>query len=130
MSITQQRSKRLQILFAAFNRHDADAVMACFDPEIIFDTAAGPDAHGTRLRGIAAVRAGFVGTWTTMPDVAWQVRRHTVFEDHAVSEWLFTATTPAGGRIEAEGVDLFTFAGDLIIGKSAFRKDRPTQPGP
>lgn len=123
--IDHSRLQLLERLFAAFNRHDADAVMACFDPAIVFDAAGGGEAVGKRITGHDAVRQAFVMTWTTMPDVAWQVRRHAVFEDRAVSEWLFTATTPQGGRIEAEGVDLFGFAGELIISKSAFRKERP-----
>lgn len=117
----------LETLFAAFNAHDADAVMACFAPAIVFDAAAGPEAVGKRITGLDAVRAAFVGTWTSMPDVQWQVRRHAVFADRAVTEWLFTATAPAGGRIEVEGVDLFGFEGDLIVSKSAFREDRPLQ---
>ncbi|EKM98493.1 MULTISPECIES: nuclear transport factor 2 family protein [unclassified Acidocella] len=117
----------LETLFAAFNAHDAEAVMACFAPGIVFDAAAGPEAVGKRITGLEAVRAAFVGTWTSMPDVQWQVRRHAVFADRAVTEWLFTATAPAGGRIEVEGVDLFGFEGDLIVSKSAFRKDRPLQ---
>lgn len=117
----------LEALFAAFNRHDADGVMACFEPGVVFDTAAGPDPMGGRVEGADAVRQVFVGTWTNMPDVAWHVRRHAVFGDRGVSEWLFVATTPEGGRIEAEGVDLFEFSGERIVRKSAFRKDRPTQ---
>ncbi len=118
----------LETLFAAFNRHDAAGVMACLDPAIVFDAAAGPQAMGRRIVGIDAVRAAFVATWTAMPDVAWTVRRHAVFGDRAISEWLFTATTPAGARMEMEGLDLFQFAGALIVGKSAFRKDRPAIP--
>jgi ketosteroid isomerase-like protein len=128
MSIYQQRLKTLETLFAAFNRHDADEVMACFDASIVFDTASGPTANGRRLVGTEAVREAFIGTWTSMPDVAWHVRRHAVFDDRALSEWLFVATTPEGGRIEVEGVDLFTFLQDRIVAKSAFRKDRPVQP--
>lgn len=114
----------LQTLFAAFNRHDAEGVMACFTDDIVFDAATGPEAMGRRIIGQEAVRAAFVGVWTAMPDVAWTIRRHAVFGDRAVSEWLFTGTGAAGGRIEVEGLDLFAFAGDRIAAKSAFRKDR------
>jgi ketosteroid isomerase-like protein len=124
----KDRVSLLETLFAAFNRHDAEGVMACFAPGIVFDTAAGPEALGKRIIGLDDVRAAFVGTWTSMPDVQWHVRRHAVFGDRAVTEWLFTATAPQGGRIEVEGVDLFGFEGALIVSKSAFRKDRPLQP--
>ncbi|MHB2207800.1 nuclear transport factor 2 family protein [Methylobacterium sp. CM6257] len=121
------RRALLERLFAAFNRHDADGVMACFTPGVVFDTAAGPDRHGRRLTGQEAVRAAFVGVWTDMPDVAWTVADHTIAGDRATSEWLFTGTRPDGGRVEVDGVDLFTFEGGLIARKSAFRKDRPVQ---
>lgn len=127
-TIDERRMRRLRDLFAAFNRHDAEAVMACFAPDIVFDGAAGPDPHGTRFVGRDAVRAAFVAVWTGMPDVAWTVERHTLAGDRATSEWLFTGTRADGGRIEAWGVDLFTFEGDLVARKSAFRKDRPVQP--
>lgn len=117
----------LERLFAAFNRHDSEGVMACFTPGVVFDTAAGPEAHGRRLIGQEAVRAAFVGVWTDMPDVAWTVSRHTVAGDRATSEWLFSGTRPDGGRVAVEGVDLFVFEGDRIARKSAFRKDRPVQ---
>ncbi|HVE21399.1 MAG TPA: nuclear transport factor 2 family protein [Acidocella sp.] len=124
----KDRVSLLETLFAAFNRHDADGVMACFAPDIVFDAATGPEALGKRITGQDDVRAAFVGTWTSMPDVQWHVRRHAVFGDRAVTEWLFTATAPQGGRIEVEGLDLFGFEGALIVSKSAFRKDRPLQP--
>lgn len=122
------RHDLLERLFAAFNRHDADAVMSCFTPDVVFDGAAGPDAWGRRFEGRDAVKAAFVGVWTDMADVAWTVQRHTLAGDRATTEWLFTGTRRDGTRIEANGVDLFSFEGDLIATKSAFRKDRAVLP--
>ena len=122
------RRARLDQLFAAFNSHDADGVMACMTGDVVFDTAAGPDRHGRRLIGTADVRAAFERTWTDMPDVSWQCTRHAVFGDRGVSEWIFRATANDGTRIEVEGVDLFGFRGDKVATKSAFRKDRPALP--
>ncbi len=124
----KDRLALLKNLFAAFNRHDEDGVMQCFAPSAVFDAAAGPEPVGRRITGHDAIRQAFVSTWTSMPDVQWHVRRHVVFGDRGITEWLFTATTPQGSRIEAEGVDLFTFEGARIAMKSAFRKDRPLQP--
>ena len=121
------RQRLLEELFAAFNRHDGSAVMACVTDDIVFDAAAGPDACGRRLTGTGEVRAAFESTWANMPDVSWQCTRHEVFGNRGISEWVFRATTKDGQRIEAEGCDLFTFRGDKICGKSAFRKDRPLQ---
>ncbi len=119
------RSATLDRLFAAFNHHDADAVMACFSDEAVFFTAAGPTAAGRRIEGLESLRAAFVAVWTEMPDVQWTVHRSRVFADGGMTEWLFAGTRADGARVEAEGLDLFTFAGDLVASKSAFRKDRP-----
>ena len=122
------RAATLDRLFVAFNHHDADAVMACFADRPVFLAAAGPTAAGRRVEGRDAIRAAFVAVWTEMPDVRWTVRRSRVFVDGGLTEWLFTGTRPDGARVEAEGLDLFTFAGDRIATKSAFRKDRPAIP--
>ncbi|BAM90414.1 conserved hypothetical protein [Bradyrhizobium oligotrophicum S58] len=122
------RSELLDNLFAAFNRHDGAAVMACMTDDIVFDAAAGPDSCGRRINGRADVRAAFEATWGGMPDVSWECTRHAVFGDRALSEWIFRATAPDGRRIEVQGCDLFSFRGDKICTKSAFRKDRPPQP--
>lgn len=121
------RRKLLEELFAAFNRHDGTAVMACMTGDIVFDAAAGPDICGRRLTGASQVRTAFESTWTSMPDASWQCTRHEVFGDRGISEWIFRATTTDGQRIEAEGCDLFAFRGDKVCLKSAFRKDRPLQ---
>lgn len=122
------RSATLDRLFDAFNRHDAEGVMACFADAAVFFTAAGPTAAGRRIAGLDAIRAAFVAVWTEMPDVRWTVHRSRVFLDGGMTEWLFTGTRPDGTRVEAEGLDLFTFDGDRVASKSAFRKDRPALP--
>ena len=122
------RQATLDRLFDAFNRHDIEGIMACFAPNAVFLTAAGPTAAGRRIEGLDAIGAAFVAVWTDMPDVRWTVRRSRVFADGGMTEWLFTGTRPDGTRVEAEGLDLFTFDGDRVASKSAFRKDRPILP--
>ena len=120
----QSRLATLDRLFAAFNRHDADGVMACFAPDAVFFTAAGPTPAGRQITGQDGIRAAFEAVWAAMPDVQWGVHGSRVDGDHGVVEWLFTGTPASGIRVEVEGVDLFTFSGDLVASKSAFRKDR------
>ncbi|NVN87271.1 MAG: nuclear transport factor 2 family protein [Rhodopseudomonas sp.] len=122
------RAALLEQLFAAFNRHDGAAVVACMTDDIVFDAAAGPEMHGRRFAGAAEVSAAFERTFADFPDVSWECTRHAVFGDRGLSEWIFRATVKDGTRIEAEGCDLFDFRGGLICGKRAFRKDRPPQP--
>jgi ketosteroid isomerase-like protein len=123
-----ERHSALVRLFAAFNRHDAEGVMACMTDDVVFDTAAGPEMFGRRIAGASAVKAVFERVWTDMPDVSWICTEHNVFADRGLSEWIFRGTAVGGSRIEAEGCDLFTFSGDRIARKSAFRKDRPLLP--
>lgn len=129
--MSEQQTRRQQLLvtlFEAFNRHDANGVMACMTSDIVFDAAAGPDMFGRRIVGTADVKAAFEKVWTDMPDVSWTCTTHHVFGDRGLSEWIFRGTTATGTRIETEGCDLFTFAGDKLSRKSAFRKDRPQLP--
>jgi len=115
----------LESLFDAFNRHDIDGVMRFFADDCVFNAIGGAEAYGARFEGFEAIASAFSNVWKTMPDVQWENHSHFVQGDRGVSEWLFTATTAEGGRIEAEGCDLFTFRDGKIVRKQAFRKNRP-----
>lgn len=65
----------LEAVFQAFNRHDADGVMAYFGDDIVFETIAGDEAHGTRIEGYDAVHAAFNAVWRQFPDVQWSNAR-------------------------------------------------------
>ncbi|MGQ7248123.1 nuclear transport factor 2 family protein [Halomonas sp. V046] len=125
--MTTMTNDTLNRLFEAFNAHDIDAVMSYFADDIVFDTVAGEQAHGTRIEGRDDVKAAFENTWGTMPDVQWINGRHYVVQggERIVSESTFVATRPDGKRIEADGVDLFSVREGKIIRKQAFRKQRP-----
>ena len=118
----------LEAFSAAWNRHDIDALMSFMSDDCVFETAAGPEACGTRHVGREAVRAAFAAAWKAFPDAQWRNGRHFVAGDRGVSEWTFTGTAADGSRVEADGVDVFTFSRGLIRVKNAFRKDRPRLP--
>lgn len=112
----------------AWNRHDIDALMSFMSDDCVFLTAAGPDAGGARHVGFDAVRKAFATAWEAVPDAQWRNGRHFVHGDFGVSQWTFTGTAADGSRIEADGVDLFTFRDGKIAVKNAFRKARPNLP--
>ena len=112
----------------AWNRHDIDALMTFMTDDCVFETANGPDACGTRHVGRDAVRTAFAAAWQNFPDAQWRNGRHFVAGDRGVSEWLFTGTAADGSRVEANGVDVFTFRDGKIAVKNVFRKDRPRLP--
>lgn len=113
---------------AAWNRHDIDALMSFMTDDCVFETAAGPDACGTRHTGTEAVRRAFAGAWQAVPDAQWLNGQHFVQGDFGVSQWTFTGTTADGSRIETDGVDVFAFRNGKIQRKKAFRKARPNLP--
>lgn len=118
----------LQAFADAWNRHDVDALMSFMTPDCIFETAAGPEACGTRHSGQAAVREAFAAAWNSFPDAQWRDARHFVAGERGVSQWRFTGTAADGSRVETDGVDVLTFRGDKIHIKNAFRKARPNLP--
>ncbi len=121
-------AETLREVFEAFNRHDADGVTAHMSEDVVFETIAGDQAHGTRITGRSAVHAAFSAVWEQFPDVQWRNARHFACGDRGVSEWTFTATQPDGSVIEADGCDLFRFENGKIVEKKAFRKNRPPVP--
>ena len=118
----------LEAFAAAWNRHDLAALMAFMHRDCVFETAAGLEAFGTRHQGPEAVAAAFASAWQNMPDAQWRDGRHWVSGERGVSEWTFTGTAADGTRVQAHGVDLFTFKDGKILRKNVFRKDRPRLP--
>lgn len=112
----------------AWNRHDLPALMSFMHADCVFDTAAGPEAFGTRHTGHEAVAAAFASAWKNFPDAQWRNGKHLVMGDRGMSEWTFTGTALDGTRSESDGVDLFTFKDGKILVKNVFRKARPALP--
>lgn len=120
----------LQAFADAWNRHDADALMAFMTEDCAFEASAGPDACGERSSGAAAVRAAFAQVWATFPDAHWGDARHFVCGDRGVSQWTFTGTRRDGSRVEVHGCDLFTFRDGKIALKDSYRKNRLSPANP
>ena len=109
----------------AWNRHDLDALMSMMADDCVFDASAGPDVHGQRSKGKAAVRAAYAAVFESFPDAQWANPRHFVVGSRGVSEWTFTGTRTDGKRVEVTGCDLLTFRDGLIVVKNSYRKNRP-----
>jgi steroid delta-isomerase-like uncharacterized protein len=114
----------LDAFAAAWNRHDADALMTFMTDDCVFESSAGPDACGTRYVGRDAVRRGFTAAWEAFPDAQWLGARHFICGHRGVSEWTFTGTRPDGTRVEVTGCDVFTFRAGKIAVKNSYRKNR------
>jgi steroid delta-isomerase-like uncharacterized protein len=118
----------LEAFSAAWNRHDVEALMSFMSDDCVFQTAAGPEACGTRFVGREAVRAAFAAAWQAVPDAQWINGLHFVHGDFGTSQWTFTGTAADGSRIETDGIDVFTFKDGKIQLKNVFRKARPNLP--
>jgi steroid delta-isomerase-like uncharacterized protein len=114
----------LEAFAAAWNAHDLDGLLALCTEDCVFETAAGPNACGTRHTGHAALRGAFPAAWHTWPDAQWLAATHVVAGDRAFSEWTFRGTDQAGRLTEVRGVDLFELRDGLIARKDTYRKQR------
>jgi ketosteroid isomerase-like protein len=114
--------KFLENFSAAWNAHDIDALMSFMTDDCIFETAAGSHVYGNRFTGHEQVRKAFESAWIQFPDAQWLDASHFVFGDNGISEWRFCGTDLKGVKVEANGVDVFTFKDGKIFKKNVFRK--------
>ena len=108
----------------AWNRHDVDELMSFMADDAIFDSSSGTAIFGTRYEGRDAVRTGFARVLANFPDVHFEQLGHFVAGNRGVSEWIFRGTRTDGTRVEVRGCDIFTLAGDRILVKNSFLKNR------
>jgi ketosteroid isomerase-like protein len=95
--------------FDTFNRHDIEAVMACFHghPTIV-------GADGRRREGREAVRRQYEGEFAAIPDGHCELRMCTGNTGRGVAESLFHGTRASDGKvIEANGAELM----EIVDGK-------------
>jgi ketosteroid isomerase-like protein len=123
--MTQRRLDVLREVLEAFNRHDLDAIMACFAEDCVLETPRGPDPWGRRFVGKSEVRRGLAARFEGIPDVRYEGDDHFVSGDRGLSEWTISGTTVEGERIEVRGCDLWTFGDDdTVTRKDSFWKIR------
>ena len=93
--------------FDAFNRHDIEAVVACFHDEAVL---VGP--NGKRLIGIAEVRRSYETEFAVFPDAHCELRLCTGNSGRAVAESYFTGTRRQR-LVEAIGAEVM----EIVDGK-------------
>ena len=113
----------LEAFADAWNRHDADAILAAMTDDCVMQLSSGPDVCGSRFVGQDGVRFGIDRVFARMPDVRFNDGCHFVAGDRGLSEWVLTATTPSG-KIEVQGCDVFTFRDGKIALKDSYLKQR------
>jgi steroid delta-isomerase-like uncharacterized protein len=107
-----------QAYFAAWCRHDADAILACFAPGGTYRDPTTPGAiGGPELKGYAAA------LWTAFPDLNFEMGPVERLEHHRThTTWVMTGHNhgsllgqpPTGKAVRIEGIDLIETGPDGV----------------
>jgi ketosteroid isomerase-like protein len=98
-------------MIQAANRHDLEAMIACYTPGYSSEQPFHPERNFT---GPDGVRKNWSFFFTTMPDYRIDVLRLTVDGDTIWAELHFVGTQVDGTRQSTRGVTLVGVQGDLI----------------
>jgi taurine dehydrogenase small subunit len=107
--VKTSEEKLIEQYFDAFNRHDIDAVMACFH-----DDAVVGGVESGRAEGIEAVRLRYEGEFAAVPDGRCDLQTAVAHDGCGVAESVFHGTTKDGRPIKAVGAEIIVFAGGKI----------------
>lgn len=112
----------LERILDALNRHDLEAILACFADDAVMEMPRGPEPWGARCVGKVAIREGLVSRFAGIPDVRYNEARHWARADRGVSEWLLTGTKLNGESVAVRGCDLWEFRDGLVVRKDSYWK--------
>jgi ketosteroid isomerase-like protein len=117
------RSKLIE-LCEAFNAHDLDRIMACFDEDCVLEMPRGSEPCGSRFEGKQKVGAALATRFEGLPDVHYGNGEHFVdaAANTGMSKWLLTGTRRDGQRVEVCGCDFYTFRAGKVIRKDSYWK--------
>jgi steroid delta-isomerase-like uncharacterized protein len=112
----------------AWNRHDADAVVAMHTEDSVFCN----HTSGGEAVGRAAIRQIVCAVFATFPDIHFELRRLYVRDDLVVQEWTATAThvnpvmyndtplPPSGKVISWDGMDILPLRNGKVARKDVY----------
>src|SRR2546423_5104669 len=93
----------------AFNRHDIDAVMACFLDDVVVVRN-----DGTRVEGRDDVREYYEGGFAMIPDGRCDLQTAIGRDGRGVAESVFRGTLRNGAAVVAVGAEVMEMAGGKI----------------
>lgn len=123
------RSRRdlLEAFGDAWARSDVNALMELMSDDPTYRASTG-DGPGTEYHGRDAVRQGFeavIAAENLENSPAPPAGTVHVAEDRGFSTWSYSTVGPDGMERVVEGIDAWTFDGDRIATKDAYRKSFP-----
>ena len=98
-----------QHLADAVNRHDLDALAACFADEFVNETPAHPARSFT---GRAQVRQNWSQIFAAVPDLRAEIEHSAEADNTVWLEWHMLGDRRDGSRHEMRGVTVFVHDGD------------------
>jgi len=113
--IEKRNLKIITDVCEAFNRHDAEAILAQFAEDGIWIVSRGKQPDGLTLRGKTEVEKMLEQRFTSIPDMAWEIHSHWVGGNRGCSEWTVTGTESNGNYLNWMGCDLWELDDDGII---------------
>jgi len=114
-------------LVDATNRHDLNALVACFATDYRNETPAHP-ARG--FTGPEQVRQNWAQIFANVSDVRGEVVASTVDGDSSWTEWEMTGTRPDGSPHHMKGVIIFTCGDGLITNARFYLEPVDDSPAP
>jgi hypothetical protein len=104
-------AQTIQRLHAAFNAHDIEAFVACFDPGYKSEQPAHPDRT---FQGSDQVRKNWSTIFDSMPDL--QARLLSLIDDGETAsvEWQWTGTQADGSAFHWRGACIFGVGNDRV----------------
>ena len=85
----------------AFNKHDIEAFVACFDENYYSEQPAHPDRI---FKGREQVRKNWASNFDDMPDFSAQLIRHAVNKDTVWAEWEWRGTRKDNSKLFMRGI--------------------------
>ena len=109
--------EQMEEILESFNDHNIESIVSYFDKEGEFLTAAGSEPHGERFVG----REGIGEVLRRCLTPAGRMPKAWVCGDRPVTEWRVQGT-PANGRLNCFGCDLWQFRDEKILKKDTYCK--------
>ena len=105
----------------AFDRHDADGVMAAMTEDCVFENTC-PPPDGERYAGQGPVRAFWERFFASSPDARSTAEEIFAAKDRCVVRWRYDWSSKDGTPGHIRGVDLFRVRDGKVAGKLAYVK--------
>jgi ketosteroid isomerase-like protein len=105
-----------------WNEHDVEGAMALMNEDCLWETPRGPEPHGTRFDGAAAIRSAIANAFKTMPDIRYELARSSFGPDLIVLELLVTGTLADGKLVRFQACDVMTMQDGKVATKRSYRK--------